>query len=224
VYSQASTGFPERTLERSDAIVQFGKMAFAAGRPSTAGALVFAIRTRRVSIAEVAMSTPSLSRRQGLQALVLLAISPTDVSAGVDPAPNRTRETMARQPANDPVEYESAVAFATTLERITTALEAAGMTVFASIDHAAGARAVGMTMPPTTVMFYGNPKGGTPIMQSAPQVALDLPLRVLIREDGKRALVSFHPATPMLRAAGVPEALSTRLEPAQRLIVQAIQP
>lgn len=131
---------------------------------------------------------------------------------------------MTRALGTDPVEHTSAVNFAATVERISAAIEAAGMTVFARIDHAAGAQAAGMTMPPTLVLIYGNPKGGTPIMLSVPQTALDLPLRLLIREDGGRARVSFHPATPMLRDAGVPEALSTRLEPAQRLIVQAIQP
>ena len=130
---------------------------------------------------------------------------------------------MAQSSESDPVELASVVAFAPTVERITAAIEGAGMTIFARIDHAAGAQAAGLTMPPTLVLIYGAAKGGTPIMQAVPQIALDLPLRVLIREDGGRTLVSFHPATPMLRKAGVSEPLRTRLEPAQRLIVQAIQ-
>jgi uncharacterized protein (DUF302 family) len=124
----------------------------------------------------------------------------------------------------DPIEYVSAVPFAPTLARLVAAIEKAGMTIFARIDHAAGAREVGMEMPPTTVLLYGNPKGGTLLMLAAPLAALDLPLRVLLREaaDG-RALVSFHSAAPMLRQAGVPEALAVRLEPAQRLLVEAIR-
>ena len=99
------------------------------------------------------------------------------------------------------------------------------MTLFARIDHAAGARDAGLEMPPTVVLIYGNAKGGTPIMLAAPDVALDLPLRVLVREDSAgHAMVSFHPIAPMLQRAGVPDALSTRLEPAQRLLVEAIQP
>jgi uncharacterized protein (DUF302 family) len=80
-----------------------------------------------------------------------------------------------------------------------------------------------MEMPPTIVMLYGNPRGGTPIMLAAPHTALDLPLRVLVREaaDG-RTIVSFYPVAAMLRAAGVPDALATRLEPAQRILVEAI--
>jgi uncharacterized protein (DUF302 family) len=124
-----------------------------------------------------------------------------------------------------PVEHVSGVAFAPTLERLAQAIAKAGMTVFARIDHAAAAREVGMAMPPTVVLFYGNPRGGTPIMLAAPQAALDLPLRVLVREEtGGRALISFHPVTPMLEQAGVPGALAARLEPAQRILIDAIQP
>jgi len=117
----------------------------------------------------------------------------------------------------------SVLPFASTLERLIEAIKTAGMTLFATIDHAAGARDIGVEMQPTVVFIYGHAKGGTPIMLAAPQVALDLPLRVLVREaaDG-RTLVSFHPAAAMLRRAGVPEALATRLDPAQRILAEAV--
>lgn len=122
-------------------------------------------------------------------------------------------------------ELISLLSFDTTLARITAAIEGAGMNVFAVIDHAANARQVGLTMLPATVLIYGNAKGGTPIMQAVPEVALDLPLRVLVRQDADgRTLVLFHPAEPMLRQAGVPDALATRLDPAQHLLIAAIQP
>lgn len=122
-------------------------------------------------------------------------------------------------------ELISLLSFDTTLARITAAIEGAGMTLFAVIDHAANARQVGLTMLPATVLIYGNAKGGTPVMQAVPEVALDLPLRVLVRQDAdRRTLVLFHPAEPMLRQAGVPDALATRLDPAQHLLVAAIQP
>ncbi|MFZ0460009.1 MAG: DUF302 domain-containing protein [Rhodoplanes sp.] len=126
-------------------------------------------------------------------------------------------------PSNGIAEHVSSLAFAPTLQRVKDAIAKAGMTVFASIDHAAGARDVGMEMPPTVVLLYGNASGGTPIMLATPQAALDLPLRVLVREaaDG-RAIVSFHLIAPMLRAGGVPDALASRLEPAQRVLVEAI--
>jgi uncharacterized protein (DUF302 family) len=122
------------------------------------------------------------------------------------------------------VEHVSPLGFASTLDRIATAIASAGMTLFARIDHAAGARAAGQEMPPTEVLIYGNPKGGTPIMLAAPQAALDLPLRVLVREDPSgRTVVAFHPAADMLGQAGVPSELAHRLDPAQHLLVEAIQ-
>jgi uncharacterized protein (DUF302 family) len=124
----------------------------------------------------------------------------------------------------DLVELQSPDAFAPTLERIANAIESHGMTIFARVDHAAGARAVGLAMPPTIVLLYGSPKGGTPLMLAAPQAALDLPLRVLVREgkDGK-AVVAFHPAAPMLKHAGVPDALASKLDPAQAFLAAALK-
>jgi uncharacterized protein (DUF302 family) len=122
-----------------------------------------------------------------------------------------------------PIERPSPLPFAATVERLVQAVEAAGLTVFARVDHAAAAHEAGLEMPPTTVLIYGAAKGGTPIMLAAPLAALDLPLRVLVREGADRGVsIAFHPAAPMLRQAGVPEALATRLDPAQRLLVEAL--
>jgi uncharacterized protein (DUF302 family) len=122
------------------------------------------------------------------------------------------------------VEYPSSMDFGATVGRLVTAIETAGMTVFARIDHAAGAREVGMSMPPAVVLIYGHARGGTPMMLAAPLAALDLPLRVLVREDaGGQVLIALHPIAAVLRGAGVPEALAQRLEPAQRLLIDAVQ-
>ena len=99
------------------------------------------------------------------------------------------------------------------------------MKILARIDHSAGAREVGLAMPSTVLLLYGHPKGGTPIMQSAPQAALELPLRVLVREDADGSTkISFHPIARLLREAGVPEELATRLEPAQHVLLRALKP
>ncbi len=80
-------------------------------------------------------------------------------------------------------------------------------------------------MPPTVVLLYGSAKAGTPIMLATPAAALDLPLRVLIREDADgHTQVSFHPVVPMLLASGVPESLASRLEAAQALVLSAVRP
>ena len=121
-------------------------------------------------------------------------------------------------------EHASPLGFDATLDRLARAIERAGLTIFARIDHAAGAQGAGLAMPPTVVLIYGNAKGGTPVMLAVPQAALDLPLRVLVREDADgRTLVAFHPVAPMLLAAGVPEALANRLEPAQALLIKEIR-
>ena len=105
---------------------------------------------------------------------------------------------------------------------MTEAITAAGFKVLARIDHSDGARRAGLMMPPAVVLIYGHAKGGTPIMLAAPQSALDLPLRVLVREAGEGTVVSFRPIAPVLLQAGVPEDLAHRLDPAQHLLVKAI--
>lgn len=132
---------------------------------------------------------------------------------------------MKQDAAAPIVEARSSADFATTFARITAKIESAGMAVVASVDHSAAARAAGLAMPPTILILYGNAANGTPLMLAAPRAALDLPLRVLVREapDG-RVLVAFHPAEPLLLAAGVPPELSGRLAPAQQMLIDAVGP
>jgi uncharacterized protein (DUF302 family) len=70
-----------------------------------------------------------------------------------------------------------------TMDRLKAAVEAKGMTVFARIDHAAGANAVGLSLAPTEVLIFGNAKAGTPLMQSVQTIGLDLPLKALVWQD-----------------------------------------
>jgi uncharacterized protein (DUF302 family) len=70
-----------------------------------------------------------------------------------------------------------------TLDRLEAELKARGIEVFARIDHAAGATAVGLPLRPTTVLIFGNAKAGTPLMQADQMVGIDLPLKVLVYED-----------------------------------------
>ncbi len=70
-----------------------------------------------------------------------------------------------------------------TLERLTTAIVRHGATVFGIIDHAANAATIGLELPPTTVVIFGNPAVGTPLMRSKPNLAFDLPSRVLLRDN-----------------------------------------
>ncbi len=122
-------------------------------------------------------------------------------------------------------EYVSPMAFDPTIEPLTAAIRTAELTLFSVIDHAAGAAEAGLQMPPTTVLIYGHARGGTPVMLAAPQTALDLPLRVLVRErEDRRVVIAFHPIISMLRQLDVPEDLAARLEPAQQILVAAMTP
>jgi len=73
--------------------------------------------------------------------------------------------------------------FETTLARLLEALEAKGITIFARIDHAAGAESVGLRLRPTTLVVFGNPAAGTPLMQATQTAGIDLPLKVLVWQD-----------------------------------------
>ena len=70
-----------------------------------------------------------------------------------------------------------------TMNRLEAAVQAKGMTVFARIDHAAGASAAGLSLRPTEVLIFGNAKGGTPLMNSVQTIGLDLPLKALVWQD-----------------------------------------
>ena len=70
-----------------------------------------------------------------------------------------------------------------TMDRLEAEIRAQRMTVFARIDHAAGAADVGLTLPPTELIVFGNARGGTPLMQSVQTVGIDLPLKALVWED-----------------------------------------
>ena len=94
-----------------------------------------------------------------------------------------------------------------TLERLEAEVKAKSLTVFARIDHAAGAATVGMPLRPTTVLIFGNPKGGTPLMQASQLVGIELPLKVLVWQDaaGKTWLAYADPASLAKRYALPPE-------------------
>ena len=74
-----------------------------------------------------------------------------------------------------------------TMSRLEAAVQAKGMTVFARIDHAAGATAVGLPLPPTALLIFGNANGGTPLMQSVQTIGIDLPLKALVWQDASGA-------------------------------------
>jgi uncharacterized protein (DUF302 family) len=79
-----------------------------------------------------------------------------------------------------------------TVARLTGLLAAKGVQVFATIDQRAAAQAAGLDLRETVLVIFGNPAAGTPVMAAAPLAALDLPLKVLIWDDGGQAKVTYY--------------------------------
>lgn len=121
------------------------------------------------------------------------------------------------------MKLESAFGFDDTIARLRSTLESRGFTIFAAIDHCAAAKSVGLDMPPTTVLIYGNPKGGTPLMLAAPDFALELPLRVLVREGKNgRTVVVFNPIASLEGQHGLPPGMAEKLSPAEGVVRNAV--
>ena len=101
-------------------------------------------------------------------------------------------QTGAAQSPTNVHSVTSRYGFDETVSRLKNAVEAKGMTVFALIDHRAAAQKAGLDMQPATVIVFGAPKAGTPLMVKDPDFALSLPLKVLVTEtDGQvRAVVA----------------------------------
>ena len=102
---------------------------------------------------------------------------------------------MHELPDNGIVHVNSPYPVAETIERILKMIAAKGLTLFARIDHAAGAASVGLEMLPTELLIFGSPKSGTPLMLAAPTLAIDLPLKALVwQDDADNVRVSFNSA------------------------------
>ncbi|EII4416708.1 DUF302 domain-containing protein [Salmonella enterica] len=111
-----------------------------------------------------------------------------------------------------------------TRERLLQAVSKNGLVLFGEFDHAKAARDAGLGMPPTTVLVFGNPRGGTPLMLAHPDLALDLPFRVLISQlpDGQ-VNVSYHPAEELQRY-GLDATSVQALKKLEQLVQKSIQP
>ena len=92
-------------------------------------------------------------------------------------------EALAVQKEEGIVKVPSHHSVNETVDKLKTILQSKGVTLFALVDHSGEAEKVGMKMPPTKLLIFGNPKGGTPLMLAAPSVAIDLPLKILVAED-----------------------------------------
>lgn len=107
---------------------------------------------------------------------------------------------IVNQPSNHSVDQA--------VERLQEILRSKGITLFAIIDHSGEAEKVGLKMPPTKLLVFGNPKAGTPLMLAAPSIALDLPLKILVWQDGQgKVWLSYNSPEYLMQRHNLPRDL-----------------
>jgi uncharacterized protein (DUF302 family) len=106
---------------------------------------------------------------------------------------------MITAPDNGLIHLSSSYSVAETAKRLEESLLAHGITIFCRVDHSGEAQKVGLHMPPTELLIFGSPKGGTPLMLASPTVAIDLPLKALIWQDADGKVWLSHNSSEYLQ-------------------------
>lgn len=112
--------------------------------------------------------------------------------------------------------------YAETISRLVAAMQQSGNTIFARIDQAAAAAAAGLSLRPTTLIVFGNPKGGTPLMDAFPLVALELPLKVVVWDDGAVVNVAYVPMSEIAARYAI-TGMDQRIEAMGRALLELVQ-
>ena len=121
---------------------------------------------------------------------------------------------IARKPSNHSVDE--------TVVKLKSILETKGVKLFALVDHSGEAAKVGMNMPPTKLLIFGNPKGGTPLMLASPGVAIDLPLKILVAEDAQgKVWLSYNSPEYLQARHGFPQEFIPNIAVVETLATKA---
>jgi uncharacterized protein (DUF302 family) len=111
-----------------------------------------------------------------------------------------------------------------TVETLKGILQAKGVALFALVDHSGEAAKVGVTMRPTKLLIFGNPKAGTPLMLAAPSIAIDLPLKLLVWEDAQgKVWISYNSAAYLQKRHGFPQELMANIAVVETLAAKAAE-
>jgi uncharacterized protein (DUF302 family) len=103
-------------------------------------------------------------------------------------------------------------------------LQAKGVNLFALVDHSGEAEKVGLQMRPTKLVIFGSPKAGTPLMQSAPSIAIDLPLKILVWEDAQgKVWVSYNSPPYLQQRHNLPPELMQNIAVVETLAAKIAQ-
>lgn len=109
-----------------------------------------------------------------------------------------------------------------TVDRLKTILQFKGVTLFALVDHSGEAEKVGMKMRPTKLLIFGSPKAGTPLMLATPSIAIDLPLKILVWEDGQgKVWISYNSPEYLRERHGLPQELLGNIAVVEPLVAKA---
>lgn len=128
-------------------------------------------------------------------------------------------------PANGIVEIPAQHSVDQTVEKLKAILQAKGVTLFALVDHSGEAEKAGMKMPPTKLLIFGNPEAGTPLMLASPSIAIDLPLKILVREDEKgQVWISYNDPRYLSERHHVPDQLLRNIAVIEALAMTAGAP
>jgi uncharacterized protein (DUF302 family) len=126
------------------------------------------------------------------------------------------KDQLVRIPSKHSVEQ--------TVEKLKAVLQAKEITLFCLVDHSGEAAKVGMEMPPTKLLIFGNPRAGTPLMLASPSIAIDLPMKILVSQDAEgKVWLSWNRPEYLAERHGLPENLLPNLAVIAKLAAAAAQ-
>jgi uncharacterized protein (DUF302 family) len=131
---------------------------------------------------------------------------------------------MTSFPVNGMVHLRSPHSIDATCTRLESALNAHGLEIFCTVDHSGAAAKVGLSMRPTKLVIFGNPKGGTPPMLAAPTLAIDLPLKALVWEDADgQVWLTYNDSDYLQHRHAVPPELMKNLSGAAAILQKVVE-
>lgn len=136
----------------------------------------------------------------------------------------QTTSKTAPETGNGIVSKSSNHSVEETVEKLKTILQSKGVTLFALIDHSGEAEKVGIKMRPTKLLIFGSPKAGTPLMVASPSIAIDLPLKILVWEDGQgKVWVSYNRPEYLKERHDLPQDLLQNIAVVENLAAYATE-
>lgn len=122
------------------------------------------------------------------------------------------------------VERRSKHSVEETVNRLKEILVAKNISLFALIDHSGEAARVGMVMPATKLLIFGSPKAGTPLMLASASIAIDLPLKVLVREDSDgQTWIAYNSPEYLMERHGIPESLLANIAGIETIVTKVAE-